>query len=132
MRVYISYKNETLWMTPVETFQANLIELRKLKGMTQIALSKQIGISKRAMCYYEKGSKSFPSSKILLKISDALECTPDELLSQKGTTAIDGRSLEARLMKKFRSAAELPEGDRKILIQLLDSLLEKNELLSKS
>ena len=119
-------------MTPVETFQANLIELRKLKGMTQIALAKQIGISKRSMCYYEKGSKSFPSSKILLKISGVLECNPDELLSQKNTMSIDGRSLEARLMKKFRSAAELPEADRKILIQLLDSLLEKNELLSRS
>jgi len=130
--MYISLKNETVYMSPVEIFQSNLRELRKSRGLTQIQLAKKIGISKRAMCYYEKGSKSFPSSEMLLKITEVLECKPDELLSAKEANSIDGRSVEARLAKKFRAAAELPESDRKILVQLLDSLLEKNKLLADS
>ena len=118
-------------MTPVAIFQSHLIERRKMKGMTQAVLAEKIGISKRAMCYYEKGSKSFPSSKILLQLANALDCQPEELLAPPEITTMDGRSLEARVVKKFSAIAQLPESDRKILIQLLDSLLEKNELLSK-
>ena len=132
MRVYISLKNKVILMTPVEIFQSNLIKRRKEKGLSQVALAQKVGISRRAMCYYEKSSTSFPSSEMLLKIANALSCKPEELLAKEIETPLDGRTLEAKLMKKFKAAAELPETDRKILVQLLDSLLEKNKLISNS
>lgn len=115
-------------MEDVEKFQQRLKKFREDRGYSQAKFARMIGISRRMMCYYEKESNAMPSSGIILKMAQSLDCSVDALLDLK-EEKVDGRTTEARLVKKFKDAAKLPETDRNILIQMLDALLLKNKMV---
>ena len=62
---------------------------RKEKRITQAGLAKALGVTQRAVSQWEKGL-NFPDTRILIKLSEVLECTVDELLKgeQDGKTRI--------------------------------------------
>lgn len=115
-------------MNNIKQFQDRLIRLREERKFSQTGFAKLIGISRRMMCYYEKESNTMPSSGLILKMAQVLECSVDDLLDLTHEPKTDGRTAEAKFMKKFSEAAKLPEDDRNILIQMLDALLVKNAL----
>ena len=115
-------------MNDVEKFQSRLIKLRESRKYSQAGFARLIGVSRRMMCYYEKESKTMPSSNLIIKMAQVLECSVNDLLDLEHEPKTDGRTAEAKFMKKFSEAAKLPEDDRNILIQMLDALLVKNAL----
>jgi len=56
-----------------------IIEARRALGMTQLALSKEVGISRPHICKYEKG-KSCPSPESLGKLASVLSLNIKDLL----------------------------------------------------
>lgn len=63
---------------------------RKEKGITQAVLAEELGVTQSAVSQWEIGL-SFPDARLLVKLSEILECTIDELLkgeSQNGKTRI--------------------------------------------
>jgi transcriptional regulator with XRE-family HTH domain len=56
-----------------------LRELRRMKGMTQEALSKFSGVNRVSIAKYESG-KTVPSMQTAKKLADALGVTVDELI----------------------------------------------------
>ena len=64
---------------------------------------------------------------MIQQLCQILDVSADELLGIE-PVKMDGRTTEVQLMRKFRDAAELPEDDRLILTQMLDSLLEKHRI----
>ena len=56
-----------------------LTERRKKKKMTQGQLAERIGVTQGAISQWESGL-TFPDVRLLVKISEVLECTVDELL----------------------------------------------------
>lgn len=54
-------------------------ELRKEKGLTQMALSEKLGVTDRAVSKWERG-KSFPDISILKPLAEALDVSVSELL----------------------------------------------------
>ena len=56
-----------------------MTELRKRKKITQVQLAEKLGVTQGAVSQWEKGL-SFPDVRLLVKLSEILECTVDELL----------------------------------------------------
>lgn len=65
-------------------FSERLIQLRKDRGISQIALAKEIGISSRIYQEYEYG-KSEPKMSNLVKIADIFDVNLDYLTGRTET-----------------------------------------------
>lgn len=63
----------------INFFGEKLKAVRKLKGLTQLDLSKKISVSKGTISAYEQGL-SYPSIETLVKICDILDTSSDYLL----------------------------------------------------
>ncbi|MCH5196075.1 MAG: helix-turn-helix transcriptional regulator [Oscillospiraceae bacterium] len=67
---------------------ARIKELRIQNGLTQAQLAKALGVTSAAVGNYEQGI-SFPKETVLRKLFNALNCTPNELLSEEKYSAED-------------------------------------------
>ena len=65
------------------SFAENLRRLRKEKGLTQEQLARQIGVGKRAVIGYETEGRYPRKHDIYQKIADALDCTTNDLLTDR-------------------------------------------------
>ena len=65
-------------------FSDRLIQLRKNKGLSQIAVSKEIGVSSRVYQTYEYG-KSEPGMSKLVSIADFFDVSLDYLTGRTDT-----------------------------------------------
>ena len=61
-------------------------EYRKLKGISQKDLAEKLGISAGNLCEWEKG-RIEPSINALIKISELLDISVDELIGKENFTA---------------------------------------------
>lgn len=66
-------------------FPEKLRKLRRDRGLTQAALAAELGISLRALIYYESGKRQ-PPQPILVKFCDFYQVSPDYLLSEELST----------------------------------------------
>lgn len=62
----------------------NLKELRQKSGLTQAQLAEKSGVNKRMIEYYENGFKDLNKAAFEtgLKIAEALECDPRDLIKK--------------------------------------------------
>ncbi len=62
----------------------NLKELRQKAGLTQAQLAEKSGVNKRMIEYYENGFKDLNKAAFEtgLKIAEALECDPRDLIQK--------------------------------------------------
>ena len=56
----------------------NLMFERKQKGLTQIELSRRVGLNDNAVYFYESGRRK-PDAATLADLAVALECSVDEI-----------------------------------------------------
>ncbi len=68
----------------MSTFSERLIQLRKGKGLSQIALSKELGVSSRVYQTYEYG-KSEPGMSNLVSIANFFDVSLDYLTGRTDT-----------------------------------------------
>jgi len=68
----------------MSTFSERLIQLRKSKGLSQIALAKEVGVAPRVYQSYEYG-QSEPGMSRLVKIADFHEVSLDYLTGRTDT-----------------------------------------------
>lgn len=66
-------------MTPRNQSNNNIKELRTAKGLTQVELSKMLGIAQSTYSAYESGANEF-SEEMLQRIADALEISVDDIV----------------------------------------------------
>lgn len=117
-----------------ESFGNRLARLRKLRGLTQRALSRESGVSQRMIAYYETRDATAPGDAVAA-LARALDVPIDELLGLK-PAAPDAPSstAEMRLWRKFRQLQSLPQSKQRIVLQLVDQLLDsppRNDTRSK-
>jgi len=65
----------------MKALQANLRELREMRGLTQAELGERSGIAPAAISHFETGQR-IPSLESAVKLADALEITLDALLGR--------------------------------------------------
>ena len=111
-----------------QNFALRLRHLREENGFSQAEFARLLGISRRAMCYHERESKNLPSAALMIEMAKILNISIEELLGIENK--MDGRTIEAKALKKLKDIALLPKNDRDLLFQLLDNLLEKNHITS--
>ncbi len=92
----------------------NLKRLRRDKQWTQGELAERSGIKVGHISKLER-NESDPKLETLSKLMHALDCSPNALLSDVGTTSLDG-VLEMALER----VQALPEEDKTTLLRVID------------
>ena len=73
-----------MWYIHKKIMLSNKVkELRKLKGWSQQKLAERAGLSFNAITKIEQGLAKSPTLNTLIKLSDALEISLDELVGRK-------------------------------------------------
>ena len=112
-----------------ETFGKRMAKLRKDAGFTQRALAAELGISQRMIAYYE-GQTEYPPAHLIPALSEVLGASADELLGIVPLKA--RRPTNQRLWRRFRQIEKLPAQQRKQLLAVIDTFLDRERLQKKS
>ncbi len=99
--------------------------LRQERGVTQVELGRRLQMTQSNLSAIECGRRGITIHQVV-KIAQALRASTDEILiAEKAPES--GRRPRRRLMRRLQRIEELPPSDQKILLQLLDGLLEHRE-----
>lgn len=80
--------------------------LLEVRGYSQVALAKKIGITQAAISNLVTDSSRKPSAPTLLKLAAALQANPDWILTGQGEPFeinVIGRKAEKELLEAFRN-----------------------------
>lgn len=113
-----------------ESFGEQLARLRQEAGLSQRDLAAEVGISQRMVAYYEKQT-AHPPTHLLALLSKALGVSADQLLGMKEVKS-NGRTRDNRLWRRFSQVEQLPQSQRKQIVQILDAFLEREKLRKAS
>lgn len=84
-------------------FSKVLKKRRKELQITQQALADRLFVTRQTISRWENGL-SYPNLDVLVKVSECLEITLDELLKGEGMTVVNKISEDVRLKEKYRRA----------------------------
>lgn len=113
-------------MVSDERFGERLARLRQAAGLTQRQLAAELGISQRMIAYYESQSEHAPAH-MLPVVAQLLGVSTDELLGLKPVKASAHLGQEP-LWRRFRQIEKLPAKERRQLLAIVDTYLEKHRL----
>jgi transcriptional regulator with XRE-family HTH domain len=113
-----------------ESFGERLAGLRQEAGLSQRDLAAEVGISQRMVAYYEKQT-AHPPTHLLAILAKALGVSSDQLLGIKEVKS-NGRTRDNRLWRRFSQVEQLPQSQRKQIVQILDAFLERDKLKKAS
>lgn len=108
----------------LEGFGERLADIRQSRGLTQAELAAAVGVSRRVIAYYEH-EDSQPPGAMLVDLAKALRVSTDQLLGLKAPK--DKTSPRtARLLKRLQKLERLPSADLRVVLKMVDGLLERN------
>ena len=110
-----------------DSFGRRMAKLRHAAGYSQRDLAKETGISQRMIAYYEKQAK-YPPTHLLPVLVKALGTTADELLGIKKNS---GKKKDMRLWRRFSQIENLDAKEKRQILLLLDTFIEKERLKEK-
>jgi len=113
-----------------ESFGERLARLRQEAGLSQRDLAAEVNISQRMVAYYEKQT-AHPPTHLLAILAKALGVSSDQLLGIKEVKS-NGRKKDNRLWRRFSQVEQLPQSQRKQIVQILDAFLEREKLRKAS
>lgn len=111
----------------VSIIGSNIAELRKDKGLTQKDLADILHVSKSAVSHYEQGI-SIPTTQILISLADYFNVNVDYLLGRckdniKYSDINEIYQNHYTVGKLLTMLLSLPKKQRKLLIELIDTML---------
>ena len=111
-----------------QTFGATISALRKEKGLTQLELARQMGVTDKAVSKWER-NLSFPDVASLPKLAEVLGTSVDELLEVKtaGQEEPAGRRVPA-LVELVLKAVALAMGVGVTALTIMDEVEPRNAL----
>lgn len=98
-----------------KTIGENIRAARKIKGLSQRALAEKLGIAFQNLYIWENG-KGAPSAKHLMKLSEVLNVSLDQIVSPEG--------IKATLEKSFPSEGKFTGFERGFADSNLQEILE--------
>ena len=111
----------------IDGFGERLAALLKAAGFTQEELSREIGVSRRMIAYYE-GETRHPPTTILPRLAEALGVSADGLLNGEGRRGAALRPMSGRLRRKLLALEKLGTKEKRQALQLLDMFIEREQL----
>lgn len=97
-------------------FGKRIIELRKIKGISQTELASQLGIHKNVLGRYER-EEAKPSIEVAKNIADLLEVSLDYLTGKIDT------EVDQEIVDKVMNIQKLPEDERNRILFTIDALV---------
>jgi transcriptional regulator with XRE-family HTH domain len=109
--------------TSGETIGQRLARLRKERGITQIELAGELGVTQSHISEWERGNLRL-HGELIATLAHLLGVSADELL---GITTPDQRppSKNRRLVRRLRDFDKLPKRDQEALLRTIDAFLSK-------
>lgn len=107
----------------LEGFGDRLADIRQSRGLTQAELAEAVGVSRRVIAYYEHENAQ-PPGAMLVDLAKVLRVSTDQLLGLKPPKEKKSPRT-ARLLKRLQKIERLPATDRRVLLKMLDSLVER-------
>lgn len=107
---------------------ARIRRYRLEQGLTQTQLGKLVGVSQRVVAYYEVKGVS-PPPELLLRISDVLKVSIEELFGRKrgSKTETGSPTGNVRRQRHLKKLDGLPAADRKAIFRIIDALADRQE-----
>ena len=102
-------------------FGKRLADIRKERGLTQQALGELVGMHGVQIHRYESGN-TFPTYEGIRKLAVGLNISSDALLFDK-----DERGPSDNLRLQFEAISQFDEAERRMITEILDSLILKRE-----
>jgi transcriptional regulator with XRE-family HTH domain len=99
-------------------FKNRIAEVRKARGLSQMALGEMIDSSGDMIGRYERGI-IFPSIDVIISISDVLDVSIDYLVC-KMSVHIDNET-----SKRLEKIDDMPKEEKDIVCRVVDSLLRE-------
>jgi transcriptional regulator with XRE-family HTH domain len=112
-------------------FGDRLATMRKAAGLSQLALEKVSGVSRRMLAYYEARA-SLPPGHVLTALAEALGVSVDQLVGKKTRPAVGARMQSSRLLRRLHLMEKLPLKDKRELLGVIDTYLVKNRLVRRA
>lgn len=78
----------------------NLRAIRKAKKLTMKQLGEMVGVTESMIGQIET-NKRHPSYETLLKLGEALDCSVEDIISEKNPATINDDGLDAELLKRL-------------------------------
>ncbi len=103
-------------------FGKRLAEARRAKGLSQTELADLLGVSAKAIDYYERRARN-PSVDFVSKAADALAVSFDDLVGGADKkTQKPGPS--KKLLRQLEQIQSLPKSKQRFVSELLDTVLD--------
>jgi transcriptional regulator with XRE-family HTH domain len=103
--------------------------LRKRAGYTQVELAEEVGVTQRVISYYE-AETAHPPTHLLTQIAQALKITADELLG-RAPLKKEPKPRNTRLQRRLGQIEQLGAKEKRQVLQLLDTFIEREKLKKK-
>jgi len=107
-----------------KTLACRLTEARKEAGLTQVEVAEELELDKRTISAYEKGRLRIHGS-LLLTLADMYSLSLDKLIGRE-YPKIDGRTKKAGLLRKLEQLYSIPEKDRQLVLDMIDTLAKRH------
>ncbi len=106
-------------------FGQRLAALRKERGWTQPELAEQLGVSVKAITYYEREASN-PTAKTVEQIAKVFGVAPADLIADQDTRPHKRKSgPPSRLEQIFDRISELPRSKQQLVADMLEGFLDK-------
>jgi transcriptional regulator with XRE-family HTH domain len=119
------FSHEVMKERTLKGFGKRLAAIRQGKGLTQAQLGEAVGVSKRVITYYEQDD-SQPPGAMLVDLARALHVSADQLLGLKPPAKQTTSPRTARLLKRLQRIEQLSPTDRRVILKMVDSLIERH------
>lgn len=103
----------------------NIARIRKGKGLTQLALAEEIGITQTLVSDYETGRSNL-NSEMLIRFALALNTSADSLLGLKNEN-LTSKSTSLKISRRMNKIESLPESEQRALLKTIDIYLRGSE-----
>lgn len=107
-------------------FGKRLREIRKRRGLTQRELAEKIGLKQSMIAQYEGGYIRLNAAALIVRLSKALDSSPNELLDFE-EMRVESPVRNRRLLRRLKKIDQLPLADQKALVRFLDALMARQE-----
>jgi transcriptional regulator with XRE-family HTH domain len=105
---------------------AQVAELRKAQGITQIQMAETLGVSQQTVNSYEVARRRIPVSALPV-LAKLLTVSIDELLGETPLETSGKRGPVSKLQQQIDRVNQLPRSKQKFVIEMIDTVIQQQQ-----
>ena len=105
---------------------AQVAELRKAQGITQIQMAETLGVSQQTVNSYEVARRRIPVSALPV-LAKLLTVSIDELLGETTQETNGKRGPVSKLQQQIDRVSQLPRSKQKFVIEMIDTVIQQQQ-----